>query len=156
MGAIWAISLTTSLGMWPVHLERASKFTGLMTWSVDRSILWRKESCQVRRCSLLGGFGAGGTVGHPWPLGSLSPSAVRAQSGCYMPHGSCMCEEAELWSGSAFLHLYTHVCTCMCAHACVHVCARVPVYVCTCLVMGRPPGVHVGHHFSICFLAVSP
>lgn len=120
MGAIWAISLTTSLGMWPVHLERASKFTGLMTWSVDRSILWRKESCQVRRCSLLAGFGAGGQLGIPGPW-----AACLHQSGCYMPHGSCMCEEAELWSESMFLHLYTHVCTCMCAH--------VPVCACTCL-----------------------
>jgi hypothetical protein len=38
------MSLTTSPGMWPVHLERASRFTGLMTWSVDRSILVTQNS----------------------------------------------------------------------------------------------------------------
>ena len=42
MGAIWTMSWDTSPGMWPVHLERDSRSTGLMTWAVDHSILDRE------------------------------------------------------------------------------------------------------------------
>jgi hypothetical protein len=64
--------------MWPVHLERASKFTGLMTWSVDRSILRREDkSCQVGGHSLLKGYGAGGWVGIPVTFSISCEGAVR-------------------------------------------------------------------------------
>ena len=33
------MSWDTSPGMWPVHLERESRSTGVMTWAVDHSIL---------------------------------------------------------------------------------------------------------------------
>lgn len=75
MGAIWAMSLTTSPGMWPVHLDSASKFTGLMTWSVDRSILGRKErldgaQADAHSSSLLSHSGAAGKAGGTWPWAS--------------------------------------------------------------------------------------
>ena len=62
MGAIWAMSLNTSPGMWPVHLERASRFTGLMTWSVDRSILGREGELDGVWADP-GSAGAAGNVG---------------------------------------------------------------------------------------------
>ena len=39
MGAMRCMSLTTSPGMFPTHLDSASMFTGLITWSVDFSVL---------------------------------------------------------------------------------------------------------------------
>ena len=56
-----------SPGMWPVHLERASRFTGLMTWSVDRSILGREGELDGVWADP-GGAGAAGKVGGTWFL----------------------------------------------------------------------------------------
>lgn len=39
-----AMSLTTSAGIFPTHLDKASTLTGLMTWSVDLSTLTTTES----------------------------------------------------------------------------------------------------------------
>lgn len=33
------MSWDTSPGMWPVHLEKESRSTGVITWAVDHSIL---------------------------------------------------------------------------------------------------------------------
>lgn len=43
MGAMTAMSLTTSAGIFPTHLDKASTLTGLMTWSVDLSTLKGKK-----------------------------------------------------------------------------------------------------------------
>lgn len=88
MGAIWAMSLNTSPGMWPVHLERASRFTGLMTWSVDRSILGREGELDGVWADP-GGAGAAGKVGGDPVLGThstpLNSEKVGESSGLSIP-----------------------------------------------------------------------
>lgn len=43
MGAITGISCKTSAGIFPTHFDSASTLTGLITWSVDLSTLWREK-----------------------------------------------------------------------------------------------------------------
>lgn len=43
MGAITGISCRTSAGIFPTHFDNASTLTGLITWSVDLSTLWREK-----------------------------------------------------------------------------------------------------------------
>lgn len=86
MGAIWAMSRTTSPGMCPVHLESASRFTGLMTWSVDRSILRREGRLQGAGRpgrpggSLLSHSGAVGRPEGPGPINCETADRSRAWS----------------------------------------------------------------------------
>jgi len=44
MGAMFAISLTTSSGIWPTHLVNASWYNGLTTWSEERSTLQQAQT----------------------------------------------------------------------------------------------------------------
>lgn len=44
-----AMSLTTSAGIFPTHLDKASTLTGLMTWSVDLSTLETKQRRHMTR-----------------------------------------------------------------------------------------------------------
>lgn len=125
MGAIWAISLTTSPGMWPVHLESASKFTGLITWSVDRSILGREDSL-VRLgdipCSVVMGQQEGWAVLTPGQLCPIScESAARAL---------CLMKATHTRKHSRVLAMQTQlpllcVCVCVCVRMCmcIHVCS---------------------------------
>lgn len=118
MGAIWAISLTTSPGMWPVHLESASKFTGLMTWSVDRSILGREDSL-VRLgdtpCSVVMGQQEGWAVLAP---GQLCPTscASAARVLCLMEATHTRKHSRVLAMQTQLPSLYVHMC--MSIHLC--------------------------------------
>lgn len=123
MGAIWAISLTTSPGMWPVHLESASKFTGLMTWSVDRSILGREDSL-VR----LGDTPCSVVMGQQEGWADLAPGQLCPTSCASAARALCLMEATHTRKHSCVLAMQTQLpslCACICVHMCmsIHLCS---------------------------------